>query len=83
MDSVGILMTDIRHAEFRKYCTKNLVLISNRSTFVGYSSFLTKTYCIYGAFHQGGLHYCTAHKFSTETVVNVSRLINTFAHWYI
>jgi len=33
---------------------------------------------IYVSFCQEGTHHCRAHKYSTETVINASRLINKF-----
>jgi len=35
------------------------------------------------SYSQEGIHYCTAHKYSTETVINASRLINKFDHSYV
>jgi len=32
-------------------------------------------------FYQERIHCCTAHKYSTETVINASRLINKFDHF--
>jgi len=38
----------------------------------------------YVSYHQEGIHYyCTAHKYSTETLINVSGLIIKFDHFYI
>jgi len=38
---------------------------------------------MYISFYQEGIHYCEAHTYSTETVINASRLINKFDHCYI
>jgi len=34
-------------------------------------------------FYQEGIHYCTAHKYSTETVIDASRFINRFDQCYV
>jgi len=41
---------------------------------MGYTSFLLES--TYVPFSQEGIHYCAAHKYSTKTVINASRLIN-------
>ena len=33
-------------------------------------------------FYQEGIHYCTAHKYSTDTVIDASRFMNRFDHCY-
>jgi len=48
---------------------------------MAYTSFLPKR--TYVSFPQEGIHYCTAHKYSTETVINASRFINKHDYFYI
>jgi len=43
-----------------------------------YTSFLPESTYVY--FYQEGIHYCTAHKYSTEAVINDSRLINNLLY---
>jgi len=48
---------------------------------MGYTSFLPKSTYVY--FSQEEIHYCTAHKYSTGTVIYASRFIYKFDHCYI
>ena len=43
-----------------------------------YTSFLPESTYIF--FYQEGIHYCTAHKYSTEALINDSRLINNLLY---
>jgi len=38
---------------------------------------------LFASFYQEGKHYCTAHKYSTETAIDASRIINKFDHYYM
>jgi len=59
--------------------TKNPVLIATGLYYELHTFFYQK--CIMRIFFcQEGIHYCTAHKYSTESVIDASRLINTFDH---
>jgi len=59
---------------------KNLVLISNWWTLWAISFFTENVY----TYHFTKKEYCTAHKYSTETVNNAScRRINIFNHCYV
>jgi len=75
---VDIHLTTIKHTEFHKCekpCTKwQLVEMS-------YTSFLPKSTNV--SFHQEGIYYRTAHKYSTEIVINTSRLTSNFDPCYI
>jgi len=61
--------------------TKNVVLNSNWCTL--WASYLLYQKGTYVSFYQEGMYYCTAHKYSTESVINACRLINVFDHCYI
>jgi len=60
--------------------TKNRELKSKWSTLC-LRIFFTKKVCT-RIFYQEEIHYCTALKYSTETVINAFRLINKFDHCY-
>ena len=77
---MSIHVTTIRHTEFRKYekpgPKQQLLDIIWQHIF-----FYEKR--IYVAFKQEGINYCTAHKYTTETINNASGLINKSDHCYI
>ena len=47
------------------------------------AAYLCYQNCMFVSFYQVRIHYCTAHKYSAETVINASRLINKFDYCYI
>jgi len=51
--------------------TKNLVPTGGHYAL---HSFYQNLDNVYVSYYQEGTHYCTAHKYSTETVINVSRI---------
>ena len=66
-------LTTIRHRpiEFRK-CEKPLLNGNWRTLWAAYRFYQKPMYV---SFHQEGIDYCTAQKYSTETVINASSLI--------
>jgi len=71
----------IRHTEFLKYekpDPKEQLIVG-----IMHYTYLFNQNCIYVSFHQEEIHHCTAHKWSTETVIHASRLIKNFDHCYI
>jgi len=76
---VGIHVTTMRHTEFRKY-KKNWIK-EQLVDIMGYICFFTKKVYM-RILSKEEIHYCTARKYSTETVINASRLINKFDHCY-
>jgi len=64
---VGIYVSTIRRIEFRKSWSQ----IANGGHY-GYLLFYQRR--IYVSFYHEGIHYCTTHKYSTETLINASRL---------
>jgi len=72
-------VTDIRHTEWRKYEKPH----PNSNWWTLWATYLFHQKLICVSYRQEGFHYCTAHKYSTETAINASRLINKFDHCYI
>ena len=78
INSVGIHVTIIRH--WILYVQKpghKYKLVDMVATYI---FIYQKRICI--SFYHGGIHYCTAHKCSKETVIPASRLIDKFDHCY-
>jgi len=72
-------VNNIRHTELRKYKKPD----GNSNWWTLWATYLFYQKRAYVSYGQEGIYYCAAHKYSTETVINASRLINKFDHCYI
>jgi len=61
-------VTTIKHTEFCKYEKPGSKIATGG--YRGLHIFYRKCICVY--FYQEGIHYCTAHKYSTEKIINAS-----------
>jgi len=78
----SVTSCDYRHVYWISLSTKTgpkLQLVN----IMDYIYFFTKKVYTALSFYQEGIHYCTAHKYNTETAINASTLINKFYHCYI
>jgi len=78
INSVGIHVTTIRH--WISYVRKPGHKYKLVDIVATYLFIYLKRICV--SFYHEGIHYCTAHKYCTEIVITVSRVINKFDHCY-
>ena len=70
LNSAGIHVTNIRHRAYLISLSMKY-LVSNSNWWTLWVTYLLCQKRIYVSFYQEGIHYCTAHKHSAETVIKM------------